>query len=85
MSQAGNYPDCECCHYKMAYDEEAQSLDNGSGQNTPTNTVSPKLPILEECYQAIPFPTDESECAMFVAGISECHKFIVGRQLRASA
>lgn len=39
VSQAGNYPDCECCHYKMAYDEEAQSLDMGSGQKTPTNSA----------------------------------------------
>jgi len=37
VSQAGNYPDCEICHYKAAYDEEAQSLNKGSGQNTPTN------------------------------------------------
>lgn len=48
------------------------------------NTGSPKLPTLEECYQAIPFPSDASECAMFVAGIAECHKFIC-RQLRAGA
>lgn len=37
VSQAGNYPDCEICHYKAAYDEEAQSLQKGNGQNTPTN------------------------------------------------
>ena len=46
------------------------------------NTGSPKLPTIEECYQDIPFPSDDRECAMFVAGIAECHKFIVGRKLR---
>jgi hypothetical protein len=54
------------------------------GQKSTTNTGSPKLPTLEEAYKAIPFPEDERECAMFVAGLAECHKFIC-RQLRASA
>ena len=35
-----------------------------------------KVPTIEECYQAIPFPSSERDCAMFVAGIAECHKFI---------
>lgn len=49
MSQAGNYPDCEICHYKRAYDEEAQSLDKGNGQNTPTNKQSTPLPACITC------------------------------------
>jgi len=54
-------------------------------QNTSTNTDSPKLPTLEEVYKAIPFPEEDArECAMFVAGLAECHKFIC-RQLRAGA
>ena len=46
------------------------------------NSAMPKLPTVEECYKVIPFPEDERGCAMFVAGIAECHKFI-GRQLSA--
>ena len=37
---------------------------------------SPKLPDLDKCYQDIPFPEDEKECAFFVAGISELHKYL---------
>ena len=47
--------------------------------------INLKLPTIEECYQAIPFPSDERECAMFVAGIAECHKFITIQQLLADA
>jgi len=47
---------------------------------TSTNTGSPKLPTMEEVYRAIPFPEDERECAMFVAGLAECHEYIVDRQ-----
>ena len=45
-------------------------------QNTPSNNDYAKLPTIEECYQAIPFPSNERDCAMFVAGIAECHKFV---------
>ena len=45
-------------------------------QNTSSNSDYEKLPTIEECYQAIPFPSNECECAMFVAGIAECHKFV---------
>jgi hypothetical protein len=38
--------------------------------------LKPKMPLLDEVYKDIPFPTDERECAMFVAGIAECHKYI---------
>ncbi len=86
MSQAGKYPDCEGCHYKMAYDEEAQSLYKGSGQNTPTNTGSPKLPQLEdvkreafaEMSATYGMPATNSEIVSMVYGIIE-------RQLRAGA
>ena len=43
---------------------------------TSDNNDYAKLPTIEECYQAIPFPSNECECAMFVAGIAECHKFV---------
>lgn len=52
---------------------------------TSTSTGSPKLPTIEEVYKAIPFPEDERECAMYVAGLADCHQYIVGRQLRAGA
>ena len=45
-------------------------------QKTAQNSDYAKLPTIEECYQAIPFPSDEHDCAMFVAGIAECHKFV---------
>ena len=48
------------------------------------NTGSPKLPSIEECYKAIPFPEDDHEQAYFVAGIAECHIFIA-RQLSGRA
>lgn len=59
----------------------ANALEIIVAQFTPTNSAMLKLPTIEECYRAIPFPSDERECAMFVAGIAECHKF-VGRQLQ---
>ena len=43
---------------------------------TSHNTGSPKLPTIDECYKAIPFPEDAREAAMFCAGIAECHKVI---------
>ena len=45
-------------------------------QNTSSNNDYAKLPTIEECYQAIPFPSNERDCAMFVAGIADCHKFV---------
>ena len=56
--------------------------EQGESTNSTHNSDMLKVPTIEECYQAIPFPSDERECAMFVAGIAECHKFIVGRQLQ---
>ena len=43
---------------------------------TARNSDYAKLPTIEECYQAIPFPSNERDCAMFVAGIAECHNFV---------
>ena len=43
---------------------------------TSQNSDNAKLPTIEECYKAIPFPSNERDCAMFVAGIAECHKFV---------
>jgi len=51
---------------------------------TSHNTGSPKLPSIEECYKAIPFPEDNHDQAYFVAGIAECHIFIA-RQLSGRA
>ena len=41
-----------------------------------TNNASPKLPTLDKCYKAIPFP--ENEPSVFVAGLAAMYKFIVG-------
>ena len=49
--------------------EKLPGSETASGQ-------SPKLPDLDKCYQDIPFPEDEKECAFFVAGISELHKYL---------
>lgn len=47
--------------------------------STSTNTSSPKLPDIEECYKKIPFPEDERESAFFCAGLAEMYKFIAGK------
>jgi NAD(P)H-hydrate repair Nnr-like enzyme with NAD(P)H-hydrate epimerase domain len=53
MSAAGNYPDCEICHYKAAYDEETQSLDNWNGQKTPTSTAQDAIALLKEAQSIL--------------------------------
>lgn len=53
--------------------------------STSHNTGSPKLPTIDEVYKAVPFPEDERECAMYVAGLADCHQYIVCRQHRAGA
>ena len=45
-------------------------------RSTPSNNDYAKLPTIEECYHAIPFPSSEPDCVMFVAGIADCHKFV---------
>lgn len=64
-----------------ANSEHQNAATSEASPSASHNTDSPKFPTLDECYKTIPFPADEHECAMFVAGIAECHKFIV-RQLR---
>ena len=60
---------------KFYWKEYARWLENKL-QNTSSNSDYAKLPTIEECYQAIPFPSNERDYAMFVAGIAECHKFV---------
>ena len=60
------------------------AMNKGAQPTQADNTGSPKLPSIEECYKAIPFPEDDHEQAYFVAGIAECHKFIA-RQLSGRA
>ena len=73
-------------------DELGDAIENDPGiilqRGAPSisfNTVNLKWPTIEECYKAIPFPTDERECAMFCAGIAEAHKFIGNFRLAESS
>ena len=34
MNQAGKYPDCDNCHYKMAYDKEVEGVQKITTHNT---------------------------------------------------
>jgi len=70
----------EGCNAGAGHERERASKLEESAPSASTNTGSPKLPSIEECYKAIPFPEDDHEQAYFVAGIAECHIFIV-RQL----
>ena len=65
--------ECQNCHTKIIARDTFYLV---AEKLTSDNNDYAKLPIIEECYQAIPFPSDERECAMFVAGIAECHKFV---------
>lgn len=49
-----------------------------SGRPAPIKgqSTKPKMPTIDECYIGIRFPSDERDCAMFIAGIAECYKFI---------
>ena len=62
----GIYPTTKCFN----------ELDDLFDKITSDNSDYAKLPTIEECYQAIPFPSSEPDCAMFVAGIADCHKFV---------
>jgi hypothetical protein len=54
---------------------ENATLKKELDQRSYNNTIT-KMPTLKECYQNIPFPSDERECAMVVAGIADCHAYI---------
>lgn len=69
--------------FAMAAEVLSALQNSGAVANEPPTRPAVKLPTLEECYQSIPAPINAKDAAMFFAGVAECHKLIVSRQLQA--
>ena len=71
-----NWPDERYTMLREALTKAIAALEAMEAGQPDVQQLKPKMPLLEEVYNAIPFPPKECDQAMFIAGIAEGYKYI---------